>query len=385
MRPHLNSLRESSLLLKIVDWPLVTSAVLLSLLGLVTMNSFLGDSIFFQRQLIWILISLVVMFLVSRIDARLLYRTSVIFGLYLFAITLLILVLFFGTVVLGAQNRFDFGFFAFQPSDIAQIVLILVLAKYFARRHMEIGHFKHILISGAYTFLIFFLLFLQPDFGSAMIIFSVWFGMVLVAGISRTHLLGVFLVGILAASGLWMFGFADYQKVRIISFLHPLADIQGAGYNAYQSTIAVGSGGIFGKGIGYGSQSKLEFLPEYETDFIFAAFAEEWGFVGVLVFLLLFGVLFWRIIVHAQMGASNFETLVCSGIVLWFLAHVIIHVGMNVGLLPVTGTTIPFLSYGGSHLITKFAAVGLVLSMARYERSVRREKLDSELEGFEST
>jgi rod shape determining protein RodA len=325
------------------------------------------------------------MFLVSRIDARLLYRTSVIFGLYLFAITLLILVLFFGTVVLGAQNRFDFGFFAFQPSDIAQIVLILVLAKYFARRHMEIGHFKHILISGAYTFLIFFLLFLQPDFGSAMIIFSVWFGMVLVAGISRTHLLGVFLVGILAASGLWMFGFADYQKVRIISFLHPLADIQGAGYNAYQSTIAVGSGGIFGKGIGYGSQSKLEFLPEYETDFIFAAFAEEWGFVGVLVFLLLFGVLFWRIIVHAQMGASNFETLVCSGIVLWFLAHVIIHVGMNVGLLPVTGTTIPFLSYGGSHLITKFAAVGLVLSMARYERSVRREKLDSELEGFEST
>jgi rod shape determining protein RodA len=378
-----NSLREGSLL-RIVDLPLVISAILLSLLGLVTMNSFLGDSIFFQRQLIWIVLSVCGMFLVSRVDMRIFYRTSVIFSMYLGVVLLLILVLFFGTIVLGAQNRFDFGFFAFQPSDVAQLVLVLVLAKYFARRHMDIGHFKHILISGAYTFVIFFLLFLQPDFGSAVIVFSVWFGMVLIAGISRTHLLTVFLVGTVAVSGLWMFGFADYQKERILSFLHPLADIQGAGYNAYQSTIAVGSGGIFGKGIGYGSQSKLEFLPEYETDFIFAAFAEEWGFVGILVFLLLFGVLFWRIIVHAKLGATNFETLACSGIVLWFLVHVVIHVGMNLGLLPVTGTTIPFLSYGGSHLITKFAALGLVLAMTRYERSVQRGKLDNELEGFDA-
>lgn len=367
-----------------IDWPLVTAAILLSLLGLVTMNSFLEESMFFERQLMWIGLSVIVLFSVSFIDVRVLYRTSVIFSLYVFTLILLILVLFFGTVVLGAQNRFDFGFFAFQPSDVAQLVLILVLAKYFARRHMEIGHFKHILISGAYAFIIFFLLFLQPDFGSAMIVFAVWFGMVLIAGISRTHLLAVFLAMVLAGSGLWMFGFADYQKTRIISFLHPLADIQGAGYNAYQSTIAVGSGGVTGKGIGYGSQSKLEFLPEYETDFIFAAFAEEWGFLGVLLFLVLFGVLFWRILYHAHMGATNFETLVCSGIVLWFLAHIIIHVGMNIGLLPVTGTTVPFLSYGGSHLITKFSALGIVLSMARYERSVRREKLDSEIEGFGS-
>lgn len=382
-KSFINSLREGSLF-RSMDWLLITSATLLSLLGLVTMNSFLGESIFFERQLIWIVLSLFVMFAVSFVDTRLLYKSSVVFSLYLVAVALLVLVLFFGTIVLGAQNRFDFGFFAFQPSDVAQLIIILVLAKYFARRHMEIGHFKHILISGAYTFVIFFLLFLQPDFGSAMIVFAVWFGMVLIAGISRTHLLLVFLTGAIAASGLWLFGFADYQKTRIISFLHPLADIQGAGYNAYQSTIAVGSGGLTGKGIGYGSQSKLEFLPEYETDFIFAAFAEEWGFVGVLIFLMLFGVLFWRILTHALLGATNFETLACSGIVLWFMAHVVIHTGMNVGLLPVTGTTIPFLSYGGSHLITKFAALGLVLSMTRYEHSVRRGKLDSEIEGFES-
>ncbi len=382
MANFFSRLRLGSLFVKI-DWLIVVPAVLLSTLGLVTMNSFLGESVFFERQLMWIVLSVVVMYLVSLIDARLLYRTSVIFSLYLFSIFLLVLVLFFGAIVMGAQNRFDLGLFAFQPSDVAQLVLVLVLAKYFARRHVEIGHIKHILISGAYAFIFFFLLFLQPDFGSAMIVFATWFGMVLIAGISRTHLMLVFLLGALAGGGLWMYGFSDNQKTRVISFLHPLADIQGSGYNAYQSTIAVGSGGLLGKGIGYGSQSKLEFLPEYETDFIFAAYAEEWGFAGVMLFLILFAVLFWRMLFHARMAASNFETLVCSGFVLWFLAHVIIHVGMNVGLLPVTGTTIPFLSYGGSHLVTKFAALGIVLSMARYERSVRKEELDREIEGFE--
>jgi len=366
-----------------VDWPLITAAVILSCLGLVTMNSFAGTNVFFERQAMWIVVSLAVLFLTSRIDPRLFYKSSVVVTMFLLTLASLVLVLFFGTVVLGAQNRFDLGFFAFQPSDPAQLVLILVLAKYFARRHMEIGHFKHILVSGAYMLMVCALLFLQPDFGSAMIVFAIWFGMVLIAGISRAHLVVVFVVGLIAASGLWFFGFADYQKERIVSFLHPLADIQGAGYNAYQSTIAVGSGGLFGKGIGYGSQSKLEFLPEYETDFIFAAYAEEWGLVGVLMLVALFGLLFWRLLVHAKYGSTNFETLVCAGVVLWFVAHVVIHVGMNIGLMPVTGTTIPFLSYGGSHLVTEFAALGLVLAMQRYERSVRKEDLDKEIEGFQ--
>lgn len=364
------------------DWLLVTVPVLLSIAGLVTMHTFTGDEPFFLRQLLWIVLSLIVMGVMAFVDARVLRGSNVLVGLYVLTLASLVLVLMFGTVVLGAQNRFDLGFFAFQPSDPAQLVLILVLAKYFARRHIEIAHVKHILVSGAYAFLIFFLLFLQPDFGSAMIIFSIWFGMVLVTGISKTHLMMVFLIGALSASGLWFFAFADYQKERIVSFLHPLADIQGAGYNAYQSTIAVGSGQYFGKGIGQGTQSKLEFLPEYETDFIFAAFAEEWGLVGVVALFTLFGLLFWRLIVHARFAESNFETLVCVGVVLWFLAHIVIHVGMNVGLMPVTGTTIPFLSYGGSHLLTEFAAIGLVLAMTRYERSVRREVQDQEFEGF---
>jgi rod shape determining protein RodA len=181
-------------------------------------------------------------------------------------------------------------------------------------------------------------------------------------------LLFVFGSGALVFFLMWQFVFFDYQKARIMTFLDPLADIQGAGYNAYQSTVAVGSGQLLGKGIGYGTQSKLLFLPEYETDFIFAAFAEEWGLVGVLLLFGSFGVVLWRLLHHAIMGASNFETLFATGVAVLFVAHFFVHIGMNIGLLPVTGTTVPFLSYGGSHLVTEFLAVGMVLAMRRYAR-----------------
>ena len=181
-------------------------------------------------------------------------------------------------------------------SDPIKLVVILVLAKYFTRRHVEIAHIKHILVSAVYVFVIFLLVFLQPDFGSAIIILSLWFGMVLVSGISKKHLFMVLGIGIISFLVLWLFVFAPYQKQRIESFIHPLTDIQGTGYNAYQSTIAVGSGEVVGKGIGFGTQSKLSFLPEYQTDFIFSAFAEEWGFIGALLLFALFGVLFYRIV-----------------------------------------------------------------------------------------
>ncbi len=221
------------------------------------------------------------------------------------------------------------------------------------------------------------LVFLQPDFGTAMILFLIWFGMVLVAGIRLRHLAVVFVVGLVAFGGLWEFAFQDYQKARIATFLDPLSDIQGAGYNAYQSTVAVGSGEIFGKGIGYGTQSKLLFLPEYETDFIFAAFAEEWGIVGVLILFIIFAVIFFRLLQHAVNGASNFAKLFATGVAIYLLSHFFIHVGINIGLLPVTGTTIPFLSYGGSHLVTEFAALGMVLAMRQRHspRSIEKDDL----------
>jgi len=235
-----------------------------------------------------------------------------------------------------------------------------------------IGDFRHIIISGIYAFSIFGLVFIQPDFGTAIILFFIWFGMILVAGIKVRHLAVVFLFGAVIFGGMWQFAFQDYQKERIMTFLDPLADIQGAGYNAYQSTVAVGSGQLYGKGIGYGTQSKLLFLPEYETDFIFAAFAEEWGMLGVVFLFSCFGVVIWRLLYHAVNGASNFEILFAAGVAILFISHFFVHIGMNIGLLPVTGTTVPFLSYGGSHLITEFVAVGMVLSMSRYSRTRKR-------------
>jgi rod shape determining protein RodA len=337
-----------------IDWVLFVATLLISLAGLVTMNSFVGQSYFFQRQVVWLLISLIVFFVASMLDWRFLRRSSVITTLFAFFCGLLLLLFVAGHIAKGAKSWFQLGGFAFQPSDPAKLVLILLLAKYFTRRHIEIAHIRHIIVSGVYALILFLLILVQPDFGSAIIIFGLWFGMVLVSGISKKHLLAVILVGTVSFLFLWSFVFQTYQKQRILTFIHPLTDIRGTGYNAYQSTIAVGSGKILGKGVGYGTQSKLQFLPEYETDFIFASFAEEWGFVGVLILLSLYGVVLWRILHNAQVGAGNFETFFGLGLSILFIIHIIIHAGMNMGILPVTGTTIPFMSYGGSHLLTEF-------------------------------
>jgi rod shape determining protein RodA len=222
----------------------------------------------------------------------------------------------------------------------------------------------------------------QPDFGSAMIIFFIWFGMILVSGVSKKHLFAILIAGAVAFAVLWVAVFAPYQKARILTFIHPLSDIRGAGYNAYQSTIAVGSGQILGKGLGYGTQSRLNFLPEYETDFIFSAFAEEWGFIGVLLLFALYGVVIWRILENAMLGESNFETLFCLGFSIFIMSHLIINIGMNIGLLPVTGITVPFMSYGGSHLLAEFTGLGIIMGMRRYQRAVHRDIVKNEFLGI---
>ncbi|MEQ1561466.1 MAG: FtsW/RodA/SpoVE family cell cycle protein, partial [Nitrospira sp.] len=276
----------------------------------------------------------------------------------------------------------NLGAFSFQPIDVIKIVIILLLAKYFSRRHIEIANIRHILVSGFYVFVIFTLVLLQPDFGSAIIIFFLWLGMVLVSGISKKHLLAVFLVGLVSFGVLWLFVFQPYQKARIRNFVNPLTDIRGTGYNAYQSTIAVGSGQVLGKGIGYGTQSKLQFLPEYQTDFIFAAFAEEWGFIGVLLLFMLYGIIFWRMLRISFRGGSNFEILFGCGLTILFLVHSIIHIGMNIGLLPVTGNTLPFMSYGGSHLLSEFIGLGILMGMRHSSRVVHKDITTNEMVGI---
>src|SRR3989344_139075 len=348
-----------------IDWFLLVAALSISILGLVTMRSFADENAFFERHLVWIGIAVCVFFIASLPSYHFLRRTPVIVALYGAVVGALALLFVLGVVVKGARERFDLGLFFVQPSDPAKIAIIALLAKYFSRRHIAIAHFRHIFVSGAYAFVIFVLVFFQPDLGSALIIAFIWLGMVLVAGISWKHLAGLMIGAVIVSGAAWNWGLEDYQQTRILSFLHPLTDIQGAGYNAYQSTVAVGSGEFIGKGIGYGTQSKLRFLPEYQTDFIFASFAEEWGFVGVLILFCLFAVVIIRILQHAFRAGDNFDSLFAMGLAIYILAQFAIHVGMNIGLLPITGTTLPFMSYGGSHLITEYLALGILMGMRR--------------------
>jgi rod shape determining protein RodA len=262
-----------------------------------------------------------------------------------------------------------------------KLVLVLVLAKYFSRRHVEIRDIKHIFISGFYAFIPLILVLLQPDFGSAMMILFIWLGMVLVSGISKLHLFLVIATGVVIFASLWFFAFAPYQKDRIYNFINPLNDIHKTGYNVFQSTIAVGSGQFMGKGLGFGTQSRLKFLPVPQSDFIFAAYAEEWGFVGSLLILLFYGLVIWRILYCASLGASNFEILFGMGIAIFLMSHILVNIGMNLGLMPVTGIPLPFMSYGGSHLLIEFMGLGILMSMRKYGRLAHRDDMKNEFLG----
>ena len=349
--------------------------------GLMTMFSFTGDNSFATHQFVWILISIAVFLAASFIDVRFLRSTWVSVAAFGISFILLATLSILGKISHGAQSWFDFGSFSFQPSDFAKLALIIILAKYFSRRHIEIANVKHILVSGFYAFVLFALVISHPDLGSAMIIFFIWLGMVMVSGISKKHLFLLIGLGLLAFIMLWTFAFQEYQKDRIRNFIDPLADIHGAGYNAYQSTVAVGSGQFWGKGLGYGTQSRLKFLPEYQTDFIFAAFAEEWGFAGVVILLSLYGIIIWRIIANSMTGATNFEILYGAGVAVFFIVHIVVNMGMNMHLLPVTGTPLPLMSYGGTHLVTEFLALGILVAMRRYSRSAHKDAVKNEFIG----
>ncbi|HEY1037290.1 MAG TPA: rod shape-determining protein RodA [Candidatus Paceibacterota bacterium] len=371
-----------SILKKInVDWYIVGALIPIIAFSLLTMNSFTEERDLATRQLIFAFISFGVFFAFSFIDFRFLRRTYVIVTLYAGSLLALSTLFVIGHVAKGAQSWINVGLFSIQPADPVKLVIVLLLAKYFSRRHIEIAHIRHIIVSGIYAAIVFLLVALQPDFGSAITIFCIWFGMVLVSGISKKHLALVFCIGALTFACLWGFVFKPYQKARIMNFLHPMADVRGTGYNAYQAMITVGSGQAFGKGIGYGTQSRLEFLPEHETDFIFAAFAEEWGFVGVIILFILYAVIIGRIIVWAVRGETNFETLFAVGLAVFFMTHLTINIGMNIGIMPVTGIPIPFMSYGGSHLLTEMAGLGILMGMKRYSRATHRDVIHNEFVG----
>lgn len=357
--------------LKNADWLLVGALVPIMAFGLFTMKSVSGDDYFFYRQLLWIGAGIIALLAASSIDWRTLKSSAVILALYGAGVFSLIVLEAAGFVTRGAQSWFYIGGAAIEPVEFIKLTLILLLAKYFSGRYVEIALWRHILISFFYLAVPFVLVLIQPDLGSAAILFFIWASMVLFSGLRLRQIFLLSCAGIAVAAIGWLFILAPYQKARIIAFLRPEQDPRASGYHAIQAMIAVGSGKIWGKGVGYGTQSRLHFLPESQTDFMYAAFAEEWGFVGIAILFFFFVIFFWRLIHISIRAPDNFSKLFCLGFAFLLVGHIAIHVGMNVGLLPITGIGLPFMSYGGSFLVALLFAVGIIESIAMRSSDVK--------------
>jgi len=367
-----------------VDWYLILPALLLSIFSLFTLISFGEVSTRFIKQSIWVLFGLGLFIYLQKNHIYFLKNRKFILMIYALSVVSLLLLFVSGHVAKGAQSWIKLGFLSIQPTDPAKLVLVILLAKYFSKRLVEISVFKHIFISGLYTGVLGLLVLLQPDFGSAVTIFVIWAGIIFISGLSKKHILFLAAISIIVLTLAWNFAFKQYQKDRVINFIHPMRDIRGSGYNQYQAVIAVGSGQMLGKGIGYGTQSKLKFLPEYQTDFIFSAFAEEWGFVGVSMVLILFMMMLLRILFVAMNADTNFNALIASGVFIFFGVHVFINIGMNLGIMPITGIPLPFMSYGGSHILIEFIALGIVsnISTGKKNTGIQLNELKNEFVGF---
>ncbi len=350
--------------LKRLDWILIGSIALVYLMGLLMFYSNPTDKELFYRQAVFGIMGLLVILSLSFFDWRILKNNSVfIILIYLVGIILLFILFAVGSKIRGVTSWFNLGAVNLEPVELVKIILAAVLAKYFSSRHIELYRWKNIFISAAYVLIPVGLVMIQPDFGSAIILSAVWFGMILVAGIKAKQVLWILLALVVSSALLWNYGLQEYQRGRITSFLYPERDPLGGSYQSQQAIIAIGSGGFFGKGLGYGTQARLGFLPEYQTDFIFGAIAEEWGLLGISVLLLGWALIFARLYKNIWRAPDNFSRLFIVGIMIILLAHFLINVGSNVGFLPITGLPLPFVSYGGSSLISLCIGIGIIQSI----------------------
>ncbi|MFA6533869.1 MAG: rod shape-determining protein RodA [Patescibacteria group bacterium] len=345
---------------------LALSAFLLVCFGLVAIYSVTlsGEGAnwdLLTRQLVAVALGLGLFFGLAFFDYQLLQSYAR--WLYGFGLLILTAVLIFGSSLRGTKGWFVIGGWSFQPVEVVKIVVIIFLAYYFSRQSRPLNQLKYFIISGLGVLAAFALTILQPDFGSGLILFFLWLGVVLVIGPRWWHLALLLVAGLAVFLLAWNFAFAPYQKDRIRTFLDPAADPLGAGYNVSQSMIAIGAGGWTGQGLSLGSQSQLRFLPEAQTDFVFAVIAEELGLLGVLLLLGLWSLIFWRLFVIARRCHDDFSLFLILGIILLFLIHLLMNIGMNLGLAPVTGITLPLVSYGGSSLIFMLGAIGIAESV----------------------
>ncbi len=351
--------------LRRLDWLLVLAVFGLFCLGLAAIYSIdlsKDQSDNFEKQVIFGVVGLLFMFILASIN----YSGWLITGRLIYVLTwlLLIAVLFLGSTIRGTRGWFNFLGLGIQPAELAKVVLIIMLAHFFSNRLQQFRVGKHIVFSFLVTLLYVVPVMWQPDFGSAAIMLGIWFILLILTGIPKGYIIVLVSVIIFVMCLSWFFFLADYQKERIETFLDPTSDPLGSGYNVSQSIIGIGSGYIWGRGLGFGSQSQLKFIPESQTDFVFAVIAEELGLFGVILVLGLFAIVFYRLIAIARRAHDDFGLFLVLGIVIVLFLHVFINIGMNMGVMPVTGISLPFLSYGGSFLLICLAMVGLAQSVA---------------------
>jgi rod shape determining protein RodA len=370
--PALGSLAER-LRLRQVDAPLLLTTLLLIGVGLAMLYSatYQWSPAVFRRQVMWLAVGAAGAIALAAIPPRVWLRFYK--PLYALNVLMLLGVLAFGAERKGAQRWLELpGGFQLQPSEFAKLLLILTLAAWLARNGAAIRTPKGFLLSALHMAVPALLVFKQPDLGTSLVFAAVWFAMVYLAGARARWLWLTVVAGALGFAGLWHFDILrDYQKARLVSFLDPEADPKQSGYHILQARIAVGSGQLTGKGYLHGTQKNLRYIPEQHTDFIFVVVAEELGFVGSVGLLGLFGAFLyavWRIMVNTR---NEYHRLLAGGILTLFTFHLLTNVGMTIGLFPVVGIPLPFISYGGTMLITALAAVGLLLAIRLHESPVR--------------
>jgi rod shape determining protein RodA len=312
---------------------------------------------FFVRQVIYAVVGVGLMLLVAFTDYSIFANVNHL--IYALTILSLILVYAMGRISFGAQRWIDLGIFPLQPSELAKVLLIIVLAKFLADRQEDLRRLPYFLLSLVYVAIPMVFIYIQPDLGTAIVLGVSWLTMVLMAGVRAKHMGIMALIGLIASPLIWL-SLRDYMRQRIFVFFDPQLDPLGAGYNINQARIAVGSGGFLGQGFARGTQSQLHFLRVRHTDYIFSVLGEELGFVGVVLLLLLFLVVVWRILRVADMARDTFGQLIACGIATVVAFQAIANIGMNIGLLPASGVPLPFVSYGGSALIALLIGEGVV-------------------------
>lgn len=352
--------------LKKLDWTLIGAAVLVCAFGLAGIwSSGLAKGNFsnFEKQLIFFAIGFSLMIVISFFDYRILRDNPyLILILYFICLALLAGLHFFAPVIRGTRGWYRIGFLTLDPIETMKIVLLILLAKYFSMRHTQMYKLRHILISGLYVALPALLIFIKPDLGGTMAFVLMWLGILLVSGIKIKHFLVLLVCFMLVAGFSWQFLLKDYQKARVVNFVFPY-DVLGGSWSQIQTKVSIGSGQIFGQGLGKGSQVRYGFLPEPHTDFIFSVIAEEWGLTGITVFFVAYLVLIWRILKISINSASNFPRLFGIGFAIVLITQFTVNIGMNLSLFPVVGIYLPLVSYGGSGLIANFVSLGILQSI----------------------